>query len=109
MGTLVEDDNEYFATFEDFMNTMIFNDDAKIEWTKLDEDTWLLVSSIYGDIHRFELQKVLTAKGNKGVDILSWSMNDYQVEGHQKLGNFHKLLDTKEYYQLLQAEKENAN
>jgi hypothetical protein len=106
VGTLVDGDDEYWATFDDFMKIQIFNEDAKIEWTKVDENTWLLVTSIYGDIHRFKLQKVLTAKGNEGVDILSWSMNDYQVEGIQKTGNFHKLLDTKEYYLLLQAEKD---
>jgi len=102
--TLVEDDYEYWATFEDFMNTMIFLEDAKIEWTNIDEDTWLLVTTISPDIHRFELQKVLTPKGNEGVDILSWSMNDYQVEGIQKTGNLYKLLDSKEYHELLQAE-----
>ena len=102
--TLVNDDYEYRATFEDFMNTLIFQDDAKIEWTSIDDDTWLLVTKNAPDTHRFELQKVLTPKGNEGVDILSWSMNDYQVEGIQKTGNLYKLLDSKEYHELLQAE-----
>lgn len=103
--TLVEGDDEYYATFEDFMNTVIFQDDAEIEWTKIDDVTWLLVTTVGPDVHRFELREVLTPKGNEGVDVISWSMNGYHVEGIQKTGNLYKLLDSKEYHQLLQAEK----
>ncbi len=56
------------------------------------------------DTHRFELKEVLTPKGNEGVDVISWTMSDYPVEGIQKTGGLYKLLDSKEYHQLRQAE-----
>ena len=105
-ATIIEDGYEHRATFADFMNPIIFQDDAKIEWSNIDEDTWLLVATTGQDVHRFELQKVITPKGNEGVDILSWSMNGYQIEGIQKTGNFHKLLNSKQYQEYQQAENQ---
>lgn len=103
--TLVEGDYEYKATFEDFMNTVIFRNDAKIEWSKIDDDTWHLVTAVDSDLHDFELREVITAKGNEGVEILSWSMNDYKIETFQKTGNLHKLLNSKEYNEHLKGKE----
>jgi hypothetical protein len=76
------------------MNTSIFQDDAKIEWTKIDDVAWLLVTTVGPYAHRFELREVLTPNGNEGVDVISWSMDGYQIEGIQKTGNLYKLLDS---------------
>jgi hypothetical protein len=103
--TLVGNDYEYKATFEDFMGTGIFQDDAKIEWSNIDDDSWRLVTAVGPDLHDFELRKVITAKGNEGVEISSWSVNGYKIVAHQKTGNLHKLLDSKEYHLYLKGKE----
>jgi len=59
---------------------MIFQDDAKIEWSNIDDDTWNLVTAVDPDLHNFVLRKVITAKGNEGVEILSRSINGYKID-----------------------------
>ena len=37
--------------------------------------------------------------GVEGVDIIYWSYNDVALEGIQKTGNFHRLMDSKEWHE----------
>lgn len=96
--TLIEDGEEYTATFEDFLNCDIFQKGAKIKWTALGDNKWLLVARKGADTHRFEIEETETYLGNEGVDIVSWSYNDWELKGDQKTANFHRLMDSVEWH-----------
>jgi len=95
--TLIEDGEEYTASFEDFMNCRIFNDKSDVKWTEIGGDMWVLVVKDGVNKHEFELERTVTAKGNECVAVISWTLNGDIANDTVKTVNFHRLLGSKEW------------